>query len=292
MTLRMKAKRTFAVDAIDGEDTVLFGITLPGKTVLNGFRVNASYVLGAAAAGAHQIKMTGSIPLAVETWLLPMTDPDTPSTYKLTWDRLVPKDVDNEVIDLDTTGLDTTNFWEPGEMNLNMALRLGAQPMRLSHFHKFTTAANSAVWTGQTIEPVPVQEALYTPGGGLSIRVKRSVFVNKPAYLVCAMTLPNMDDVVTSLEAPLSEAELGLVRYMRQSLEGAIMHQLGITGAGGGTWFDSASAALLRHLNPDVYEETAGIFVPLQEYMVVGEATIDHSVEGRVRIKSISGGRG
>lgn len=291
-SLRMKAKRTFAAEVEDGGDTALFGISLPAKTLLNGFRVSLSYICGSVAAGGNQFPMTHSAPIAFEAWLIPNVDPDTPSTYELQFDRFVPKDNDAELIDLDTLTADTANFWEPGELNLNLALRLGNQPMRMSHFHKLVTAANGSLWSGQTIEPAADQEALYTPGGSLQIKSSKRVFVPKPAFLILACSVPLMDDVVTTLELPLTEQENLLVRFMRQSLEGAIMHQIGMTGAGAGSWFDTASAALLRHLNPDVFEETAGFFATIGEYSVIGEATIDHTVEGRVKLKSISGGRG
>ncbi len=290
--LRMKAKRTFAVEVEDGADSVLWGITLPGKTILNGFRVNLSYVCGSQAAGGNQFPMTHSAPVAFEAWLIPNEDPDSPATYDQQFDRFVPKDNDAEIIDLDTNGAVAVNFWEPGEMNLNLALRLGNQPMRLSHFHKLVTSANGSLWSGQTIEPVVDQEALYTPGGVLQVRSSKRVFMPKPAFLMMACSVPLMDDVVTTIEAPLTEQEVLLVRFMRASLEGAIMHQIGATGAGAGTWFDTASAALLRHLNPDVFEEVAGFFATIGEYSVIGESSIDHTVEGRVKIRSVSGGRG
>lgn len=290
MALRMKAKRTFAVNVPDGGDTVVWGITLPGKTMLNGFRTNLTYVCGDNAA-TNEFILSKSIPIAIETWLLPLHDPDTPTTYSAVFDRLVPKDTDAEIIDLDTSALVTSNFWEPGEMNLNMALMLGNQPLRLSHFHKIVTAANGSIQMVQDIE-VPSNVSKFTPGGTLQVRSTRKVFVNRPSMLVMAVAVPLMDDVITTQEVPLTEQELGLVRYMRQSLEGAIMHQLGVAGAGGSSWFDTASAALLRHLNPDVFEMVAGFFAAAGDYAVIGETTIDHTVEGGVKIKMIAGGRG
>jgi len=290
--LRMKAKRIFGLEVESGTDAVCWGITLPGKTILNGFRVNLSYVNGLVGLGGNQHEMTRISPIAFESWLIPNVDPDTPSTYDVVFDRFVPKDNDAEVIDYDTASAVTANFWEPGEMNLNLALRLGNQPMRLSHFHKFVSSANGSLWTGQTIEPAADQEALWTPGGPLQVRSKKKVFVAKPAFLMFAAAMPIMDDTVSTIEAPLNETAQLLVRFMRQSLEGAIMHQSGVTGAGASTWFDTASTILQQHLNPDVFEEIAALFESLGEWTVSGEATIDHTVEGRVKIKSISGGRG
>lgn len=290
MSLKMKAKRTYAVNVPDGGDSVLWGITLPGKTILNGFNVNLSYVCGEDSV-SNEFILTKGVPIAFETWLLPMTDPDTASTYDSAFDRFVPKDVDSEIIDLDTGALETANFWEPGEFNLNMALKLGLQPLRLSHMHRIMGAANGSVHNQQDIV-TPTNIGRWTPGGTLSVRSKRKVFVSKPAFLVMACAIPLMDDVVTAIEVPLTEQELGLVRYMRQSLEGALMHQLGVTGAQATTWFDTASAALLRHLNPDVFEMVAGFFPSVGDFAVIGETTIDHTVEGRVKVRSISGGRG
>lgn len=173
-------------------------------------------------------------------------------------------------------------------MNLNLALRLGNQPMRLSHWHRLLTITNGAAWVGQTIE-VADDNPKWMPGGTVQIRSSKRVFVPKPAVLVCAVAVPNMDDVVTALEPTLTEQELLLVRFMRASLEGAIMHQIGITGAGATTWFDTASAALLQHLNPDIFEEAAGMFTLAANYQIVGETSIDHTVEGELALKSISG---
>jgi len=289
-SLRMKAKRTFALNVLDGEDTVLWGITLPGKTVLNGFRVNLSYV-NALVAAAELHEASEATALAVETWLIPHPDPDSPNSYDSFWDRFVPKDTDSEIIDLDTTSLDAAPFWEPGELNLNLALRLGNQPMRLSHWHKLLTITNGAAWIGQLIVSA-ADDPMWMPGGNLQIRVNKRVFIPKPALLICAMAIPNMNDVVTVMEPTLTEQEMLLVRFMRASLEGAIMHQIGISGAGATTWFDTASAALLNHLNPDVFEQVAGMFALAESFRLTGESSIDHTVEGELTLKSISGGRG
>lgn len=288
-SLRMRAKRTFALSALDGADQAMWGIYLPGKTLLNGFQVNLSFLEALTTVAAHH-EFSEGVALSFETWLIPIQDPDTPSTYDLQFDRFVPKDSDGETIDLDTNGADANAFWEPGEMNLNLALRLGNQPIRMSHWHKIMTAANSAGWIGQDIE-VADNDQVWTPAGVVHVRSNKKVFVSKPAMLVCAVGVPDMDDVVTTLETPLTETQQLLVRFMRASLQGAIMHQIGVAGALASTWWDTASTALQQHLNPDVFEEVAGMFATVSEFQLFGEATIDHTVEGELSLKSISGGR-
>ena len=77
---------------------------------------------------------------------------------------------------------------------------------------------------------------------------------------------------------------------MRNTLERAILHQMGVFEAGAETPWEEASSLLRQHLNPDVFEGTAGLFFTQGEYIFTGEASIDHSVTGDLHIGKVDAG--
>ena len=287
--LFMRARRTFAVEVGDGTDRVLFGMTMPGDTVMHGLSASLSYICGSVAGGANRFPISLFTAMSVEGWVLPLLDPDAAVQLDTLWDQLVPKDTDVETLDLDTGAADTQPFFEPGEMSMHNLFDVGLIPRRIYHTHKIISAANGAVWLGQDVEtPFGVE---WTPGGTVSIRINRNIRVEQPSAVLFAFGAPLMDDTTGTARATLAEAEIPQVKFMTHVLERALLHQLGVIETGAETPWEEASFLLRKHLNPDVFEGTTGQFLTSGEWAVAGEAAILHSVTGELGKIMVSTGR-
>ncbi len=153
--------------------------------------------------------------------------------------------------------------------------------------HKIAVATRDAVWTGQKIA-VAADDPLWTPGGSFNIGLRRPIRVSRPSVLVYAMGLPTMDDTTTTVPTTSSETQIPLIKYMEDTLVDALKDQM--QGLSGNPW-DNASGTLRQHLNPDVFEQTAGAFTIPGQLAVFGEAWIDHSVVGTLKLGRVTTGR-
>ncbi len=288
--LQMTARRHFALQVNDGGDQVMFGITLPNGTVVESVQAEVSYACGTLAGVSNLLQLTEAGYVSVEGYVLPLLDPDEATNYDDLWDAQVPKDTDVEAIDLDTAGLDTSSFFEPGEASFANLFDVGLQPVKVFKHQQLLTLDRDAVWKGQKINPAS-DDPVWCPGGSVSIALPRPVRVTQPSALVYAFGVPFMDDTSTTAQRALSENQLPQVQYMENTLERALLHQMGIIEAGAETPWEEASQLLRAHLNPDVYEEVAGAYFTAGEYAVFGQATIVHSVPGQMKIRNVSTGR-
>ena len=99
-----------------------------------------------------------------------------------------------------------------------------------------------------------------------------------------------MDDTTSTLQAAMAENEWGQIKYARTMLERAMLHVFGLVEAGAETPWEDATAVLKKHLEPDVFEETAAAFAAVG-FDVVSKGILDHSVTGEVAVKAITTGR-
>ncbi len=285
--LRMMARRTFALQVDEQADRVMFGITLPGGTIVHGVKAEVSWVCGTLAGVVNLFQLTEAIGVAAEGYVIPLDDPDSVPTYDSLWNRYVPKDSDADGLDTDTVTEDSSVFWEPGEMSMVNIFDVGNRPKRVYHMHKIATSVRDNMWSGQKIA-VPADDPVWLPGGSFSPGIRRPIRVSRPSILMYAMGLPTMDDTTTQVPKSLGEEAIPLVKYMQDTLEDAFKDQL--QGLTGDPW-DKATQVLRSHMNPDVFEQTAGAFTIPGQISVIGEASIDHSVVGQLRIRSVSTGR-
>lgn len=209
----------------------------------------------------------------VEGFVLPVLDPDSQASYQTIWDQLVPKDSDTDTIDLDTAGADSTPAFEPGESAMAEVLNVGLQPERVYKRAKLITFASAPKWQ----EEAGVLE--YAPSDTFTIRVKRRIHVNQPSIIVFGLSSPDLTDTVNAEPLILEETEWPRVQYMEMTLEQALIKFMGLTEAGAETPWEEAAALLRKHLEPDLFEETAGAWGQMT-WSVFVDAVIDHSVEG------------
>lgn len=279
--IRMYARRMSQRLISPGTDEVLFGMSLPSESRLNNVRAKVSVV----GSDLDSLLACG---YAVEGWILPVLDPDSGQSLQTLWDNLVPKDSDVQTLDLDTSAADVSPFWEPGEFDLGSFFEVGLRPERIYHKHKILTMANGSIFTFQDNQ-TPFNR-IFVPGDNFVINVAKNYFVKQPSVVVFGFAAPAMDDTTSGEEQALQEAQWGQTKYVHHVLERAMLHTLGLTEGGAETPWEEATALLVGHLDPDVFEETSGSFDP-STFAVFTEALIDHSVVGELGKMAVTGGR-
>lgn len=223
----------------------------------------------------------------LEGYILPLLDPDAGISFETLWDNLVPKDTDVQAIDLDTGAADTTPFFEPGESDWAQVLDIGMRPEKIYGRYKMLTGLNAHIKVKDTETPFSL-EARH--GDLVRLRVKKRYRVRQPSVVVFGIASPALDDTTANVETALGENELGRVKYARQMLEMAMMDLLGLTETGAETPWEEATDLLQRHLEPDVFEETATRWTSPQ-FSVFSDVKFDHSVVGSLSVKQLSTGR-
>lgn len=277
----MYAKRMTHKAVQAGSDEVLFGISLPGESRLNSVRakinINSNLITGL---------ITGHM-YAVEGWILPVLDPDLADTYEDIFDALVPKDTDVDTLDLDTTALDITPFYEPGEADLNSLFRAGLQPERIYHRHALVTltSPHASIFLGVTSADVEQ----WIPADNFYINVEKNYYIENPSVLVFALASPSLDDTTTTLPTALAENEWPRLKYIGDTLHQAMMDVFGLTEAGAESPWEEATALLRKHLEPDLLEESAGQFAA-STWQVFTQAVINMSVVGELATGAITTG--
>ncbi len=281
--IRMFAKRTHFGTVGAGVDSVFLGMALPGGSKLH--KVSAEVHLWTTAVSA----ISTAAVYACEGWIIPVHDPDTAKTYDTLWDQFVPKDDDTEDIDLDTASTDTSPFFEPGEPTFDAMFDVGLEPKKIFSRQRLLSPLSGALIVSRDPESTYLPE--WMAGEKFNIDVSRGYYVNEPSIVMFAIGIPNMDDVVNTLDSIPLEQEWGQMKYIEHVLERALLHLFGVTEVGAETPWEEATALLKKHLLPDVYEVGAGKFLD-QSYNVLCKGTFDHSVTGRIASGSVSLGRG
>ncbi len=288
--LRMRARRFFGIEVDDATDKVLFGLSLPSGSIVDRIKINLHFICGSVSGGGNQFDLNEAGMIAFAGYMLPVHDLDESSTVDGLWDRFVPKDTDVDVVDLDTVAQDTTSFFEPGELAMANIFEIGQRPQKWFQHSRILTAVNASIHTLQVIS-TPADAGKFTPGGSLSVRTRRPMRVSQPSVLTFGVGVPLLDDTSSAAPTVVTEKQWPQLKYMENTLERAILHQMGVVEAGAETPWEEASALLRIHLNPDVYESVATQWILQGEYSVYGEATIDHRVTGRLAVGNVSTGR-
>lgn len=275
MRMRMISTRYAQTLSIAATDTALFGISIPSGTIVNEIRARVRMI-----GIDHTLAFNNIVAYAVAMYVLPVLDPDLADTYDDIWDALVHKDADVEAggLELDAAGLDTINFWEPGEFDMSNIYEVGLRPQKLFGRYKFMTANDALMLVHNTESPFTI---IWLAGDVFEIRVKRRFYVSQPSVIVCAVATPATTDTVTTQPTAFAENKWGQIKYMRAVLERSLINAIGLTETGAETPWVEASALLSEHISPDVVEKTSGAF-KASTFSILTEAAIDHSVEGEI----------
>ncbi len=278
--IRMYARRTFGISVTAGGDLVMFGIGLPSGTVVHSTRLSMELVTGNAllrdeAAG-----------YAVEGWVLPVLDPDAVVSLDTVWDTLVPKDTDVQTLDMDTTAVDATNFWEPGEADFSALLNLGLRPDRIFERSRIISFGSP----GSPLFIDSTDLVSYFAKDSFLSKIKKGFRVEQPSVMVFACASPAMDDVVTAIGNVPKENEWGRIKYIGQVVGQMMIDLLGLTEAGAESPWEEATSLIQEYLEPNVYE-TGGPTHEAKGWTVFGQAMIDLSVVGEIEKITLSTGR-
>jgi len=276
----MFARRLHQQACAVGSDQVVVGLALPSESTINDISIDLRVQTGVVDVRVISL-------MAVEGWIIPVLDPDAGASYQTLWDILVPKDTDVEVIDLDVGAVDATPFYEPGEPDFTEIIDAGLRPQRIYHRNEMLTLHNALLAWHDTITPFGED---MVAGVRLNIRIRQKYRIAQPSILMFAVANPSMDDTTTTQPLQPSEDEWGQTKYIGHVLERAMLHLFGVTEAGAETPWEEATALLKKHLEPDVFEETAGRFGG-SALEVVAKAMVDHSVVGRLDTQTITTGR-
>lgn len=267
--IQMIAKRKWTIDVPVTTDRVLFGLTLPAGSRLNA--VHAEVHIIHSAIQHDEITM-----YAIESWILPLVDPDgaAAATFDAHWDNMVPKDTDVQTLDLDFGTSDDSPFYEPGEMDWGELFPVGLRPKRIHQHSKFMSVASNGQWFH---DETPTDRFL--PTNMHRIHIRKRFPVRNPSLLLTGFANPTVADHTSTVESPLTEAEIPQIQYIEQVLERALMDVLGITEATAETPWEEATDLLQKYLEPALLEDVAGRFSQ-GTYTVSGQAVMNISVPG------------
>lgn len=279
--LRLMAKRMSQIEVAGSSDTVLFGVSLPSGSRINGVR--AEVHIESTSVGLNSVNLAHIY--AVEGWILPVVDPDLGDSYDDIFDALVPKDTDTDALNLDTVALDQTPFYEPGEVTWEELMDVGMMPERIFHRHRVLTTAKLGISRLNAADT-----AGWWPHDYFEINIRKNYAIHHPSILVFAIGSPAGDDTSATIPTAAAETEWGQTKYMGEVLRRGLLHLLGLVEAGAETPWEEATALLKKHLEPDVYEVTDGSLGSLGMW-VFCQATIDHSVQGDLGKSTVSTGR-
>lgn len=280
--LRMFARRMSQVRAGPGNDTVMFGVSLPSDTVVHDIRVKVQVM-----DIAFKAQLIAAV-YAVEGWILPVLDPDAAASHDTIWDALVPKDTDTDTLDLDTGASDTSPFSEPGEADFTTIMDVGLRPQRLYHRQRLLSMATRGVVV--TRDPSTPFDFEWVPMDSFVVHIGRRLRVRQPSVLIFAVGSPDMDDTNITPETVLAEAQWVQMKYIRHVLDRALLHQMGVVESGAETPWEEASALLRVILEPNPLEQNAGMF-GATTWQVFTEAMVDLSVVGELGKQALSSGR-
>ncbi len=280
--IRMFARRYMELDCAVGADRVFFGISLPSDSVIHDINLEVHL------RQAEFLSVANVTMYAIEGWILPILDPDSVVNFNTLWDNLVPKDTDVENVNLDTTGADATPFFEAGEPDFSQMLDIGLRPERVWSSSRMLTISKGSVATIQDNQ-TPFK-ARWLPGTTQEIRIRKRFHVTQPSALVFAIANPSLDDTTATEPTAMAEDEWVQTKYIGMVLERAMLHLFGIVEAGAETPWEEATALLKKHLEPDVFEETAGNWAQAL-WKIAARGIVDHSVVGEIGQIAVTTGR-
>ena len=277
MSIRMYSRRFGATTIGAGNDMVLMGVTLPSESTING--INGEICMQSAAANGFAKGMF----YACEAWILPLVDPDAATSFQTLWDTLVPKDTDTDTLDLDTGAVDSTPFFEPGEIEPGMLFNVGLQPERIFARQRMMTGIRDGMFPD-------FDASIAWQTDRFDLRIKKNYYIEQPSVMLVGIAAPSMDDVTTTIEAALTENELPRIKYVQAVMEQALIKMLGLIESGAETPYEEAIDLLQKHLEPDVYQSQGGMW-SAASWQSWGRMVVDHSVVGEMANFSLSSGR-
>lgn len=277
--MRMFLKRMTQKTHTPGEDRVVAAISLPSDCMLRNVWMNFHYV------GA-QTEFNQAVMYALTGYILPVTDPDAANQFNTIWDQQVPKDLERSAgagLDLDGAGIDSTNEFEPGEMNAQNLFDLGRRPEQIFRRRKMLSFA---------VSPHGFRDGTpktYIPIDNFTTQLKKTYRTSVPSIVAFALSSPMLTDTISAPNIPLLESGWAMIKYAELLLENAMMDMLGLIETGAETPFEDAAAVLAGYVEPDVEEDDGGSWAQSDGFTFV-DTTFEIWVPGQLGKVVVSSG--
>ena len=283
---RLIAHRYEQTTVLTETDRVIFGMTLPSESTLNNIRATVDVKtpvtndrLSADFASIYEIA----------GYILPLPDVDAQPQLDVLWDQLVPKQEDDDTIEMDSGVADTNPFFEPGEESMEELYSVGFQPEQIFKRRELVTAAHPSAVLYEATGPQYVYAQRH------SLQTRKRYFIENPSVVVFGLSNPGLatgQDKAASPVTSLTGSNIAQLKYMTNVLERAFMDVLAITEVGAESPWEEATNLLKAHLEPKVLTDGASGSPWINEsYDVHVMAMIDHSVTGRFGVGTISAGQ-
>lgn len=273
---RLIARRTSLTAVAAGADAVLFGMSIPKNSVIN--RIGAQIALQAQVISTMNFVHM----YAVEGWILPVLDPDTPASYETIFDQLVPKDTDTTTFDLDTGTADATPFFEPGELDLSQLFDVGLKGKRIYQRRKVVSWGLRPAGYRQDNQTPFAEE--WWPVDNFVLNVSRRYRVLQPSILVFSVASPSLDDKTTSHANTVAENEWFQLQFLTDTMKRAIIDTFDLTEAGAETPYAEAIAMVQTTLEPNIVEISGAQDYTGIQWDCLADAVIDMAVEGELKL--------
>ncbi len=262
-------------------DTVVADCPLPAGSRMNNAWLEM-HILGPEDSSARNLHV-----YALSGYVIPVLDPDTPSSVHDLWDEIVPKaaDIGSNVFDMDTATPDTGADYEIGEMDFQEMFKLGVANIRQFYKRVHRISAARAA-TGYTVAAPDT----YLPADFVKSRISKGIKVNQPSVAMMGVSSPDLTDTTTVVPTTYSETNWIKLQYIDQTVEQMLDYLIGLTSEGTGTSpYDEAATLVAEYVAPDYYEQSAGRFLPVT-WEVFTFMTFDVTIPGRLELRVLTSG--
>lgn len=236
--------------------------------VIGGMPIPRNGVLANVWGDVHVIATTNrdrdlAMVYACAGYVVPYFDDTKSLSYDSLWDQKIPKDdqviVTAGAVDLDMQpeAADATPFSDPGIANVNRLYDVGNVAERIYKRERILTIASRGLF-----EPVASSEVdLWMPTDHFNIRIKKNYRVTTSAYVLFALSAPDISNEETANETTLDASQEAMLENLELAIELAMPSIVGLTEAGAESPFFLLAQLIELLVEPIVESETADSFV-------------------------------
>lgn len=281
---RLIAHRYEHTLVLDGTDRVLFGITLPSDSRLNNIRATVQVTHGSISADVDHVGM-----YEIAGYILPLPDVDASPQFDVLWDTLVPKQQDDDLIEMDSGAAVADPAFEPGEESLEELYNVGFQPEEIYKRRVMVGVGHPASSFFFSTTPQ------FRFNEQFKLNVSKNYHVQQPSVVLFGISAPSLVLVANKATTPrtaLTGIQIAELKYMTGVLERAFYDLIGRTEGGAESPWEEATSLLKLHLEPNVVTDGSDESKWTNfDYDVHVVAMIDHSVTGKFGLSTISAGQ-
>lgn len=259
---------------------MICGISVPSDSVLTS-------VKGSVHMIGEEIQFKKAAVYALDGYMIGVEDADSPVVYDNIWDRFVPKAIGwaQGGLDIDTAGIDTLSFYEPGQATVEDIVDVGSTPERIFQHRGLRTVVNNPA--GYNF--VASNASTYFPVAEIPVNVTKKYRSNKDRenVVLFAASSPLLTDVTVTQKSSVSEETWAYLKYGADFLHQAYLSLIGDIEAGAESPFINILDDLEEELTPAVVEATAGDFDDMV-FQIFAKMTFQVTVPGNFNVSSLS----